>query len=86
LQNVEMIESRLTVLGHLQRGGSPSAFDRILACRMAAAAVLWCGEGRSGLMTALVGQEIEPVEFARLDDPCENVDRALLQLTRDVAN
>ena len=33
-------DTRVTVLGHVQRGGSPSAFDRILGCRMGAEAVL----------------------------------------------
>jgi len=33
-------DTRITVLGHVQRGGSPSAFDRILGCRMGAEAVL----------------------------------------------
>lgn len=42
------IESRATILGHIQRGGSPSAFDRILASRMGVAAVEVLIEGKSG--------------------------------------
>ena len=80
------IETRLTVLGHLQRGGSPSAFDRILACRLGHAAVTWCGEGRTGEMAGLVGQEIVPIPFERLEDPCMNVDRAIHGLAQAVAN
>ena len=80
------IETRLTVLGHLQRGGSPSAFDRILACRLGHAAVTWCGEGRTGEMAGLVGQEIVPIPFERLEDPCTNVDRAIHGLAQAVAN
>jgi len=34
------MDTRITVLGHVQRGGAPSAFDRILGCRMGAEAVL----------------------------------------------
>ena len=86
LESEAKIESRLTVLGHLQRGGSPSAFDRILACRLGAAAVAWCGEGRSGQMAGLVGQEIAPIDFDRLDDPCDNVDQAIHRLAYQVAN
>lgn len=42
------IETRLTILGHLQRGGSPSAFDRILASRLGAAAVEQFDKGKPG--------------------------------------
>lgn len=46
-------ESRLVVLGHLLRGGSPSAFDRILGQRFGAAAVRALDEGENGIMIAL---------------------------------
>ncbi len=46
-------ESRVTVLGHLQRGGSPTAFDRWLASRYGAAAVRTAAAGGSGQMVAL---------------------------------
>jgi phosphofructokinase-like protein len=46
-------ESRLVVLGHLLRGGSPSAFDRILGQRFGAAAVRALDEGENGVMIAL---------------------------------
>jgi 6-phosphofructokinase 1 len=46
-------ESRLTVLGHIQRGGSPTAFDRILASRMGTAAVKALSEGESGITIGL---------------------------------
>jgi 6-phosphofructokinase 1 len=42
------IETRVTILGHVQRGGSPTAFDRILASRMGAKAVELLMEGKSG--------------------------------------
>lgn len=52
-------ESRLTVLGHVQRGGSPSAFDRVLASRMGTAALKALAEGESGVMTGLRGHQME---------------------------
>jgi 6-phosphofructokinase 1 len=52
-------ESRLTVLGHVQRGGSPTAFDRILASRMGAAAVKALSEAQSGMMIGLQGRRME---------------------------
>src|SRR5947207_5752607 len=46
-------ESRLTILGHIQRGGSPTAFDRILAARLAARAVEELVGGRPGTVIGL---------------------------------
>ena len=55
------MEVRVTVLGHIQRGGAPTAFDRILASRLAAAATDALLGGRSGVMMGLRGNEIVPV-------------------------
>ncbi len=57
-------EVRVTVLGHLQRGGSPSAFDRILATRFGTAAVRLIADGRLGEMVALQGEGITAVPIA----------------------
>lgn len=54
-------EIRLTILGHTQRGGSPSAFDRLLATRMGASAVERLLAGESNVMTALQGRDIVTV-------------------------
>jgi len=51
-------ETRVTVLGHLQRGGTPTAFDRWLATRYGAAAVRVAGEGRFDRMVALRSAKI----------------------------
>ena len=51
-------ESRATVLGHIQRGGSPSAFDRVLGTRFGIAAIDLVNEGNFGKMVALRGQEL----------------------------
>ncbi len=45
---------RLTVLGHVQRGGSPTAYDRILATRLGAAAVQALLDGRNGMMVGMI--------------------------------
>ena len=57
-------ETRATVLGHIQRGGTPTAFDRVLATRFGIAAVDAATEGRWGMMPALHGQRIELVPLA----------------------
>jgi 6-phosphofructokinase 1 len=51
-------EIRITILGHIQRGGSPSAFDRLLATRLGVAAVERLIAGESGVMVGLDGREI----------------------------
>lgn len=54
-------EIRLTILGHIQRGGSPTAFDRLLATRMGVAAVERLLAGDNGVMVGLQGRIIENV-------------------------
>jgi ATP-dependent phosphofructokinase / diphosphate-dependent phosphofructokinase len=54
-------ESRQTVLGHVQRGGTPTAFDRVLATRFGLHAIDAMNDGESGVMVALRGTEIERV-------------------------
>lgn len=54
-------DTRVTILGHVQRGGSPTAFDRMLATRMGAKAVEELLRGASGAMVGLSGREIIPV-------------------------
>jgi phosphofructokinase-like protein len=57
-------ETRATVLGHVQRGGSPTAFDRVLATRLGLAAIDAAHAGRWGTMMALHATEIESVQLA----------------------
>lgn len=59
-------EVRVTILGHIQRGGSPTAFDRLLATRMGVKAVQVLLEGESGKMVGLNGRKMEliPLEEA----------------------
>ena len=54
-------ETRVVMLGHLQRGGSPTAFDRILATRFGIAAIDLVKNGKFGQMVALRGNEIVSV-------------------------
>lgn len=56
-------EARVTVLGHLQRGGSPTFFDRILATRYGVKAARLAEKGMFGQMVALRGTEIVPVDL-----------------------
>ena len=57
-------ETRATVLGHVQRGGTPTAFDRVLATRLGLAAIRAAHDGAWGMMTSLRGNKIELVRLA----------------------
>jgi ATP-dependent phosphofructokinase / diphosphate-dependent phosphofructokinase len=57
-------ETRATVLGHIQRGGTPTAFDRVLATRLGLAAVDAANESRWGTMPALRGTRIQLVPLS----------------------
>ena len=57
-------ESRATVLGHIQRGGTPTAFDRVLATRLGVAAADAAHDDQWGLMPALLGTRIQLVPLS----------------------
>lgn len=58
IQETTGFDTRATVLGHVQRGGSPSAFDRVLAARMGEYAVECLVEGKSGRCVGLVDNKL----------------------------
>lgn len=68
------IETRYVVLGHLQRGGTPTAFDRILASRYGVAAVDLIREGRFGRMVALRGKDIVDIPLKEATGETKTVD------------
>lgn len=59
------VETRASVIGHIQRGGAPTTFDRILATRLGIGAAELIRQGRFGLMAALKGNDIVPVDLRR---------------------
>lgn len=75
-------ETRVTVLGHLQRGGSPSMFDRVLASRLGVKAVDYIHEGKFGYMAALQGTRIVPVLLADAVGRSKTVDLDLYELAK----
>lgn len=64
LEKLTGYEVRVTVLGHLQRGGSPTAYDRVLATRMGLRAAELALEGSTGVMVALRGDDLVAVDLA----------------------
>ncbi|AZS87768.1 6-phosphofructokinase [Streptomyces griseoviridis] len=72
-------EARTTVLGHIQRGGTPSAFDRWLATRFGLHAVTCVHDGDFGVMVALRGTDIVRVPLAEATARLKTVDPALYE-------
>ncbi len=68
------VETRVTVLGHIQRGGSPTAFDRVLATRFGIRAVDLVREEKFGYMVALRGTEIQAVPISEATAGPKHVD------------
>jgi ATP-dependent phosphofructokinase / diphosphate-dependent phosphofructokinase len=67
-------ETRVTVLGHIQRGGSPSPFDRILSTRFGVAAVELIAQGKFGRMVCLRDARIQDVSIAEAVGKMKAVD------------
>jgi 6-phosphofructokinase 1 len=75
-------DTRVTILGHLQRGGSPSAFDRVLATRFGIAAIDLVKEGQFGKMVALRGNEIVAVDLSEATKEIKKVDPKLYEISQ----
>ena len=73
-------ETRVTVLGHIQRGGSPNAYDRVLATRFGIFAADLVKEGRFGKMAALRGNDIVAVDLGDAVTHLKQVDRSLYEI------
>jgi 6-phosphofructokinase 1 len=78
-------ETRVTVLGHVQRGGSPTPRDRILATRFGLKAADLVYEGRFGRMAALHGDSIVDVAIEEATRELKRVPASLIQAAREVA-
>ena len=80
IEKIMGIETRVVVLGHLQRGGSPTAFDRVLATRYGVAAIDLVHEGTFGCMVALKGNKIVPVLLKDVAGKRKTVDLELYDI------
>ncbi|SDC56284.1 6-phosphofructokinase [Melghirimyces thermohalophilus] len=74
------METRVTVLGHIQRGGSPTAFDRVLASRMGAKAVDLLIDGEKDQMVAICKNAIVGVDFDKAFSMKHQPDMAMYDL------
>jgi ATP-dependent phosphofructokinase / diphosphate-dependent phosphofructokinase len=72
-------ETRATVLGHVQRGGTPTAFDRVLATRFGLHAIDAADNGSWGMMTALRGTEIQLAKLSEATAELKTVPKELYE-------
>jgi len=86
LEEMTQLESRVTILGHVQRGGTPSPADRLLATQLGSAAVRYINEGIFGVLVASRGNEAVPVPFEELIGKRNHVplDHAWIKTARSV--
>ncbi len=66
LEELTLLESRVTILGHVQRGGTPSPFDRLLATRLGTACAKLIQDGVYGVMVAARGEDVEAVPLGEV--------------------
>lgn len=86
LEALTNLESRVTILGHVQRGGIPSPADRLLATRLGVAATHFIDEGVHGALIAQRGNEVVPVPFKEIVSARNHVplDHAWIQTARSL--
>ncbi len=79
------LETRITILGHLQRGGMPTAMDRVLASRMGAKAVDLLREGANKQMVGMVAQELVATDLGEGLDKKRELNRSIWELAAILA-
>ena len=86
IEGITNIECRVTVLGHLQRGGSPTAYDRILATRFGVEAVHLVEKEEYGRMVSLRGNEMSSIEIKKVAGRQRIIqpDESLIQMARSL--
>ncbi|MBA7665901.1 Pyrophosphate--fructose 6-phosphate 1-phosphotransferase [subsurface metagenome] len=83
LQEILHLPVRVTTLAYLQRGGQPTAFDRILATRFGVSAVELCKEGNFDRMVALKANKVVPVELEKvIKNSPKPIDKKLLEMRK----
>jgi 6-phosphofructokinase 1 len=80
-ENLEEYEVRVSVLGHMQRGGSPSCFDRVLASRLGVKAVELLIDGKSNLMVGLQNNEVVATNLEKAIKGKHSIDMELLRVS-----
>lgn len=79
--NLPQYDVRVSVLGHMQRGGSPSCFDRVLATRLGVKAVELLLDGQTNLMVGLINNKVEATRLDQAVKGHHEINRELLRVS-----
>ena len=85
MKEIGKLDTRVTVLGHIQRGGSPTATDRVLASRMGSKAVELLLEGKSGRAVGIQNNRIVDDDIADMLSEKHEADDAFIQLSQQLS-
>ena len=80
-QHLPIYDVRVSVLGHMQRGGAPTAYDRVLASRMGVKAVESLLEGKTNLMVGIIDNEIVLTPIEEAIKGHTKIDRELIRVS-----
>ena len=78
-------EVRVSILGHLQRGGAPSAYDRILASRLGVGAIEALMEGQRNVMVGIHNDEVVYVPFVQAIKDDKPLDKSLIRVLNELS-
>jgi 6-phosphofructokinase 1 len=85
-EHLPKYEVRVSVLGHMQRGGTPSCFDRVLASRLAVKAVELLLDGQTNLMVGMVNNKVETTDLELAVKGHHEINRELLRVSDIMAS
>lgn len=85
IKQLTNLDTRVSVLGHIQRGGSPTAFDRVLASRLGARAVELILQGKSGRAVGMQNNQVKDHAFDEILNEKHMIDLNLLTLLKELS-
>ncbi|WP_078545131.1 6-phosphofructokinase [Litchfieldia alkalitelluris] len=85
IEEATKLETRVSVLGHIQRGGSPTAFDRVLASRLGARAVELLLEGKGGRAIGIQKNELVDHDIIEVLKQPHTIDNSMYQLSKELS-
>ncbi len=85
IEEATQLETRVSVLGHIQRGGSPTAFDRVLASRLGARAVELLLEGKGGRAVGIQNNKLVDHDILEILDQPHTIDSTMYQLSKELS-
>ena len=80
-ENLSFYEVRVAVLGHIQRGGSPSCFDRVLASRLGVKAVELLLDGTTNVMVGFVNNQVETIPLEKAVKGNQTINKELIRIS-----